>query len=56
MNEIIKAIEEASVVIPPNVGVYSYDSGIPYWYTKGVMAGRQQAIDIILETKKEAAP
>lgn len=59
MNELIKAIEEASVVIPHEFGIYPNITKIPYAYQQGVLAGRKQALEIIeqfLGTKKEGHP
>lgn len=46
MNELIKIIREACYYIP---GKYMQDtpSGIPYAYTQGLIAGRQQALEIL---------
>ena len=54
MNEIIKAIEEASIEIPYEWASRPTESGIPYAYTQGFLAGRQQAINLILSIKKKA--
>ena len=44
---LIKKIEEAVYTIPQDIMEHGTASGIPYYYTKGVGAGREQAIEII---------
>jgi hypothetical protein len=44
---LIKKIEEALYHVPKNIMIHGTASGIPYYYTQGVGAGREQAIEII---------
>jgi len=46
-DDLINKIEQAAVHIPSEVMQYGTASGIPSFYSKGILAGRKQAIEII---------
>ena len=47
MEDLIKQIEEAMVYIPADIMKHGTKSGIPLGYVQGVLAGRDQAINIL---------
>jgi len=48
---LIRKIKEALYRVPQNIMEHGTASGIPYYYTQGVGAGREEAIAIIRDLK-----
>jgi hypothetical protein len=46
-DDLINKIDQAAVYIPAEVMQHGTASGIPSFYSKGVLAGRKQVIEII---------